>query len=138
MNTVRQDNEPPLYSNGTVRRQDNRSNTSARSLKRRTTLLLPLVLYSFFGEPVQASAQHVENGSREQSGIEQILDLEGQAADGNLEAMYWLGMLHIEGKISDANYEKGSSLLRQAAARGHVDADRMWSFMNNAFSGDGC
>ena len=60
------------------------------------------------------------------------------AENGDAEAMYWLAMLHIEGSISSANYDRGIELLKASANRGNKNAERMYAFMGNAFSGEGC
>ena len=67
------------------------------------------------------------------------LDAIQAAADqGDADAIYWLAMLHIQGSIADADYEKGIELLKSAAFRGNKDAERIFGFMDNAFSGEGC
>ena len=108
------------------------------SIKRKTSFLLPLVLCSFFGEPALASAEGLDPAIPGHPQPAQLERLRAQAAQGDLDAIYWLAMLHIEGKISGADYSTGTGLLRRAADQGHSDASRMWSFMHNAFSGEGC
>jgi TPR repeat protein len=104
----------------------------------RTSLILPLILCGFFGETVLASAEGMTPGLETQPRAEQINSLQIKARSGNLDAMYWLAMLHIEGTISNANYEEGLELLRTAAGQGHEEAGRMWAFIDNSFSGEGC
>ena len=60
------------------------------------------------------------------------------AAQGDAQALYWLAMMHIEGTIAGADYEHGMELLKTASRRGNKDAERMFAFMDNAFSGEGC
>ena len=43
-------------------------------------------------------------------------------------------MLHIEGAIDDADHDLGVSLLKRASFKVHKDAQRMYTFMDNAFS----
>lgn len=60
------------------------------------------------------------------------------AAQGEIEAMYWLAMMHIEGTIADADYDRGVELLKTSAFRGNSDAERVYSFIDSAFGGEGC
>ena len=67
-----------------------------------------------------------------------VAEIQSAAARGDGEALFWLAMMHIEGSISNADYDTGIEFLRASARRGNKDAERMWSFMDNAFSGEGC
>ena len=60
------------------------------------------------------------------------------AARDDPDSLYWLAMLHIEGAIDDADHDLGVSLLNRASFKVHKDAQRMYTFMDNAFSGEGC
>jgi hypothetical protein len=40
--------------------------------------------------------------------------------------------------MPEANYDTGIAMLKRAAVKGHVDSQRMYHFMDNAFSGEGC
>ena len=60
------------------------------------------------------------------------------ADQGDTEAMYWLAMMHVEGTITGADYDRGVELLKKSAFRGNPNAARVFSFMENAFSGEGC
>ena len=70
--------------------------------------------------------------------VRSLAAIQSAAARCDAEAMYWLAMLHIEGRIRDANYDRGVQLLMASAEKGNKDAKRMYAFMDNAFSGDGC
>ncbi len=67
-----------------------------------------------------------------------VASIRAAAARGDAEAMYRLAMLHIEGKLPNADYDLGVQLLMDSAAKGNEDADRMSAFMASAFSGEGC
>jgi TPR repeat protein len=77
-------------------------------------------------------------GASEYTTVQSVAEIQSAAAGGDGEALFWLAMMHIEGSIENADYDKGIELLRISARRGNKDAERMWSFMDNAFSGDGC
>ena len=77
-------------------------------------------------------------GASEYTTGQSVDEIHSAAAGGDGEALFWLAMMHIEGAIENADYDKGIELLRTSARHGNKDAERMWSFMDNAFSGDGC
>ena len=66
------------------------------------------------------------------------ISLEAKVARGDLDSMYMLAMMHIEGTMEQADYDTGVRMLKRAAAKGHKDSQRMYRFMDNAFSGEGC
>ena len=85
-------------------------------------------------------AAGLESGARagEYTTDQSVAEIRSAAAGGDREALFWLAMMHIEGSIENADHDKGIELLRTSARRGNKHAERMWSFMHNAFSGDGC
>lgn len=99
-----------------------------------TTITASLVVAAY----VVASGLESGAGAGEYTTHQSVAEIQSAAAGGNGEALFWLAMMHIEGSIEDADYDKGIELLRTSARRGNKDAERMWSFMDNAFSGDGC
>ena len=95
---------------------------------------LSLVIAGYVGNSVlDVCAQAAEEPST--VSVEMI---QTAAAEGDVEALYWLAMMHIEGTITGADYERGMELLKTASRRGNKDAERMYAFMDNAFSGEGC
>ena len=67
-----------------------------------------------------------------------VIVLQSAAARGDADAMFKVAMLHIEGTVVDADYDYGVRLLKRSASKGNSDAQRMYAFMDNAFSGEGC
>jgi hypothetical protein len=94
------------------------------------SLLLPLV---FSGLLSTAFAANAGNGMPQSGGVAEhadpILVLTYCAQNKDLEAMYWLAMLHIEGKIESASYDRRVELLRAAAEACHPEAERIHSFL---------
>lgn len=86
----------------------------------------------------EAAAQAGEEQEGKKSALRSPASLQAGASRGDPDAMYWYAMLHIEGKIEDADYDLGIRMLKRAATKGHKDAQRMYTFMDNAFSGEGC
>ena len=104
-----------------------------------SSLVLPLILATLFSVPLMASAENGPRaGQKTESEVESVMTLTTLAQAKDPDAMYWLAMLHIEGKIDNASYDKGVQLLGEAADAGQPEAERIRSFMENAFSGDGC
>ena len=66
------------------------------------------------------------------------ISLQAKAGRGDLDSMYLLAMMHIEGTMENADYDTGYRMLKRAAAKGHKDSQRMYHFMDSAFSGEGC
>ena len=98
-----------------------------------------LILAAHVGLPIQASAE--PNGIVNFSAVQSkrsFVSINAAAARGDSEAMYLLAMLHIEGIIPKSDYDEGIHWLKKSAAKGNKDAERMYSFMDNAFSGEGC
>ena len=94
---------------------------------------------AYIGAPIQGRA--ADDGIKKVSEDEKppsVIKLQTAASRGNPEAMYELAMLHVEGGIPNADYDQGIRLLKKAAAKGNQDAQRMYAFMDNAFSGEGC
>ena len=102
----------------------------------RASLVVTLCLSSPAGTTDPDAGNQLSENGRE--GSRSVLKLESQAARGNLDAMYLLAMMHVEGDMPDANYDTGISMLKKAAIKGHADSQRMYHFMDNAFSGEGC
>ena len=80
------------------------------------------------------------NGARaaDEGALRSMEAIQVAVGKGDLDAMYWLAMMHIEGSFDGANYDRGMELLKSAAFRGNKDAERMFAFMDSAFSGEGC
>ena len=106
---------------------------------RRVLIGSSLVLTAFAGAPIGADAQSndLTNASAVQS-KRSVISIKAAASRGDAEAMYLLAMLHVEGKIAEANYDEGIAWLRKSARKGNRDAQRMYAFMDSAFSGEGC
>jgi TPR repeat protein len=102
----------------------------------RVSLVVTLCLSSPAGTTDPDTGNQLRENERE--GSRSVLKLESQAARGNLDAMYLLAMMHVEGDMPDANYDTGIAMLKKAAIKGHADSQRMYHFMDNAFSGEGC
>jgi TPR repeat protein len=100
------------------------------------SLVVTLCLTSLAGTAGQETVNQRSESGRESN--RSVLKLESQAARGNLDAMYLLAMMHVEGDMPDANYDTGIAMLKKAAIKGHADSQRMYHFMDNAFSGEGC
>ena len=98
-----------------------------------------LVMAAFGGLQLQSvvADEGIKKGS---AGREKrpTISIQAAATRGDAKAMYQLAMLHIEGAIEDADYDTGVRLLKRSASKGNRDAQRMYSFMDNAFSGEGC
>ena len=96
-----------------------------------------LVMASMLGAPAAGAADDLVkvNSSRPDHSVS---GLKAAASQGDAQAMYQLSLLHIEGAISDADYDRGLRLLKRSAAMGNRNAQRMYAFMDNAFVGEGC
>ena len=113
------------------------SNKNADRLAR--TLTVSLVAAAFAGVTAPPTGVLAGESSAGIVLVERtVQDTRLAAEQGNPKAMYWLAMMHIEGSIEDADYDYGVDLLRSSARRGNKDAKRMYLFMDNAFSGEGC
>ena len=99
-----------------------------------TTISASLVLAAY----VVAAGLESETRASGYATDQSVAEIRSAAAGGDGEALFWLAMMHIEGSIENADYDRGIEFLRTSARRGNKDAERMWSFMDNAFSGDGC
>ena len=98
-----------------------------------------LLTASFVGASIQSATADDHTGKAIRSQPHRsVISLEAAAARGDPQAMYLIAMLHIEGAITDADYDLGVRLLKKSAAKGNKDAQRMYSFMDSAFSGEGC
>lgn len=102
------------------------------------SLVISLIMSAYLAQHGAAIAQDVAKKKKPAESRRSVASLQAGAARGDPEAMYWLGMLHIEGNIDDADYDLGIRMLKRAATKGHKDAQRMYAFMDNAFSGEGC
>ena len=102
----------------------------------RMSLVVTLCLSSAAGTTETVTGNQRSESGRESS--RSVIKLESQAARGNLDAMYLLAMMHVEGDMPAADYDTGIAMLKRAAVKGHVDSQRMYHFMDNAFSGEGC
>jgi len=98
-----------------------------------------LVLTAFVGAPIGADPESGDliNASAVQS-KRSAISIKAAASRGDPEAMYLLAMLHVEGKMPEADYDEGIRWLKKSAAKGYRDAQRMYAFMDSAFSGEGC
>ena len=107
--------------------------------RRKNSLTMSLVVtlcLSQYANPLQASAE--ENTSEEKGAQRTVLKLNSRATRGDLDAMYLLAIMHIEGAMDDADYEMGVRMLKKAPARRQADSQRMNQIMDNAISGEGC
>jgi TPR repeat protein len=98
-----------------------------------------LVLTACLGAPIDVRAEPggITNASAVQS-KRAVISIKAAASRGDPEAMYLLAMLHVEGKMPEADYDEGMRWLKKSAAKGNRDAQRMYAFMDSAFSGEGC
>ena len=102
-------------------------------------LALSVVLSAYVAQQgEEALAQSAGEERIEKSAKRSAASLKAGAARGDPDSLYWLAMLHIDGTIDDADYDLGVNLLKRASFKGHKDAQRMYTFMDNAFSGEGC
>jgi len=98
-----------------------------------------LMLTAVGGAPIGADAQ--SNDLTNATAVQykrSVISIKAAASRGDAEAMYLLAMLHVEGKIAEADYDEGIAWLRKSARKGNRDAQRMYAFMDSAFSGEGC
>ena len=98
-----------------------------------------LIIAASVGAPLQGA--HADEAFKKVNASKQersVITIKAAASRGEPEAMYKLAMLHIEGNIQNADYDTGVRLLKRSAAKGNRDAQRMYAFMDNAFSGEGC
>jgi TPR repeat protein len=100
----------------------------------RKAVSVSLVVAAYTGGAALGSGPHASEQVMNQS----VESVQAAAAQGDIEAMYWLAVMHIEGTIAGADYDRGVELLKTSAFRGNPDAERMYTFMDNAFSGEGC
>jgi TPR repeat protein len=98
-----------------------------------------LVLTACLAAPIDATAEPgaITNASAVQS-KRAVISIKAAASRGDPEAMYLLAMLHVEGQMPEADYDEGMRWLKKSAAKGNRDAQRMYAFMDSAFSGEGC
>ena len=59
------------------------------------------------------------------------------AENGDLGAMYWLGVAFIEGAVV-SDYDQGISWLKRASFAGNAYAQRLYEFISSAEIGPGC
>ena len=98
-----------------------------------------LVLSACVGAPIQAGVDPngITNASATLSN-RSVVSIKTGASRGEPKSMYLMAMLHIEGNIPGADYDEGIRWLKKSAAKGNRDAQRLFAFMENAFSGEGC
>ena len=101
---------------------------------KRISMSLVLSLYA----TSQAGSAGNEARQEEKTAKRAAVGLQAKAVRGDLDSIYLLAMMHIEGTMEDADYDTGYRMLKRAAAKGHKDSQRMYHFMDSAFSGEGC
>ena len=100
----------------------------------RKAISVSLVVATYAGSAALDSGAHAAEETINQS-LEMI---QTAVAGDDVEARYWLFISHIEGPISGADNDYGVELLTTSAGRGDRDAERMYTFLDHAFSGEGC
>lgn len=102
-----------------------------------TSLILPLAVSAGVLASPSSHADCHKADARKAEAEAHLTGLCDAAKSGDAEAMYWLGMAYIEGRILN-DYDRGVAWLKKASFRGNEEAARMYEFISSAEVGPGC